>query len=224
MFRKTAERILKSTALILARHSDGEEYAGTAFATSKQGYLLTCSHVIGDANNGLVGLMRVSAPYDTQEFDVVARNPVKDLAVLKLRRVPEYFLEYPDLKVDMNLDDFGLGKSVATCGFPMPKILKRSWVTAGVISSITHPKEGGPYEFQINVSVLPGNSGGAVFTQEGYIIGMVKQTVSLDGQFLPYTTALHIADIAATIRTLGLDFGWTLVSDAGPTSTEEASG
>ena len=65
--------------------------------------------------------------------------------------------------------------------------LKQSWVTSGIISSITYPAEGQPYEFRMNVFVLPGNSGGPVFTSEGYVVGMVKGAVELSGQILSYT-------------------------------------
>lgn len=213
MFRKVSENILLNTALIHVRTSTGES-AGTGFLVDKnRGYLLTCSHVVGDANDGYAGMMRKNLPYDAQEFVTMVRNPNKDLALIRLKNVPKYLQDYPELKVNMEKDDFGLGKSVAICGFPRPDVLKGSWVTSGIISAIRYPKQDQCWEFQVNVSVLPGNSGGPVFTSDGFIIGMIKATTYIDGQILPYSTALHISEIFSSVcYTMNLNFGWVPVS------------
>lgn len=200
--------MLKSTALVSAIQGNGDESVGTAFLLDGQGYLCTCCHVIGDAKSGEAALVQPTGQYHLSDFDVSHISKPKDLAILKLRKTPAFVKTYPIFPVDMNRDDFGLGKSVATCGYPKPRILKRAYITSGVVSSITYPKAGKPYQYQINVTTLPGNSGGLVVTGDGFLVGMVVATTNIGGQFLPYTTALHVSEIFATARTVGLNFGW----------------
>lgn len=207
MFRKVAESILRNTVLIRTVQS-----LGTGFLADKRGYVITCNHVVEKTIKGTAGLFRENLPYQRKEFTVLWRSKPKDLAILKLDTVPSYVKEYPKLKVDMESDNFGLGLPVATCGFPKPQLLKKSYVTSGIISSITWPERGQQFEFEINISVLSGNSGGAIFTDEGYIVGMAKKALQINNQILPYTTALHISEIFATLRTVGLNFGWTPVT------------
>jgi S1-C subfamily serine protease len=215
MFKGPAEKVLKNTTLLSVIHPDDQkEHAGTAFLVdNKKGYLLTCHHVVNGAKDGEAGVMRIEAPYDPQPFDVLASNKTKDLAILKLRNPPSYLKSYPALRVDTESDHFGLGRSVATCGFPEPWILKKPFVTAGIVSSIVHPKKGEPIRFTMNVSTMHGNSGGAVFTPEGYLVGMVQKTTFVEEKFpLPYTTCLHVSEIFSAIRSARLDLGWRVPS------------
>lgn len=208
MFRRIGDAMLKSTALVSAVQTNGKESVGTAFLLDQEGHLCTCYHVTGSAKDGDALLIQPNGQYVACDFDVLYRSRPKDLVILHLRKPPSFIKQYPIFLANMSKDDFGLGKSVATCGYPKPRILKRPYVTSGIVSSITYPKGGKPYEFQMNLTALPGNSGGLVVTQEGYLIGMVVATTAINGQFLPYTTALHVSEIFATASTVGLDFGW----------------
>jgi len=88
---------------------------GTGFVISPAGHVLTCAHVLGDEKVATVWLDGVR-----YEFDVIAADEEKDLALLK----PKAPLA-PDVKPlsFRNGNSYSIGVDVSTIGFPLGSVL-----------------------------------------------------------------------------------------------------
>jgi serine protease Do len=143
---------------------------GTAFLISADGYLLTCAHVIGEANEATVFLnaKRLYA-------DVVKKNSEEDLALLKLRdpapadAVPLGF---------RTSRPYSMGEEVFTIGYPLSRMLgENARMSRGMVAATTGLKDD-PKRLQVSAEVQPGNSGGPLLDREGQVIGVIQQTIN----------------------------------------------
>ena len=144
--------------------------SGSGFFFRKDGYILTNSHVVSDADELVV---RTASGYEYQA-KLVGADPLTDLAVIKVE--PEE---------DITTIDFGdsetikVGDWAIAIGNPFPQQgLDRS-VTVGVISAIgrSNLRFGGEtpaYQnyIQTDASINPGNSGGPLLNLQGECIGV----------------------------------------------------
>src|SRR5258707_14578873 len=74
--------------------------------------------------------------------------------------------------------DPDLGDRIYTLGFPVPYIEGfNPKLTAGIINSLTG-MEDDQDTLQINAQTSPGNSGGAVISERGILVGVVSSTVT----------------------------------------------
>jgi TPR repeat protein len=127
----------------------------------KGGYVLTCWHVIDDAE-------RISISLNGKDHvaSIVQKDAANDIAVLKVTDVI--------CGASLNLSsDVKLGEKVFTLGYPHPD-LQGSDVkfTTGSISSLTGI-DNSPQCFQISAPIQPGNSGGPLFDEKGNLVGIV---------------------------------------------------
>jgi serine protease Do len=137
--------------------------AGSGFIIDPKGLVLTNNHVVEDAVSITVRME------DGRSFaaDIVGRDPLTDVAVLKLKG-----------KVD-NLPAVGLGDSDAlrvgdwllAIGNPFGLA---SSVSLGILSAKARNIEAGPYDefLQTDAAINPGNSGGPLFNMKGEVIGI----------------------------------------------------
>jgi S1-C subfamily serine protease len=143
---------------------------GSGFVVSKDGYILTNSHVVEGASGVQV---RFSENGDFVTAQVKGRDPSSDLAVLKvdpskakLRPVPLG-----------NSDTAQVGDPVIAIGNPFG--FTRT-VTTGIVSALQRQIDA-PNGFQIDhviqtdASVNPGNSGGPLLDADGKVIGINSQ-------------------------------------------------
>lgn len=127
----------------------------------KGGYVLTCWHVVEDAE-------RISVSLEGKDHlaSVVQKDAANDIAVLKVGDVSG--------GAALNLtDDAKLGEKVFTLGYPHPD-LQGSDVkfTTGSISSLTGVGNS-PLYFQISAPLQSGNSGSPLFDEKGNLVGIV---------------------------------------------------
>lgn len=125
--------------------------SGSAVIISKEGLLITCSHIIQNSKDIKIRLS------DGREFKarILKIDQKQDLALLKIETPDKINLSYLPIGDSSNLkvgdkvlaigNSFGLGQTV----------------TEGIISALSRPLEG-RLVIQTNAAINPGNSGGAL--------------------------------------------------------------
>jgi len=166
-----AERVLPAVAsLRVSRRVRGgyqAQGAGSAVAITPDGFLVTSAHVVEGADRGRASLTDGREP----EFEVVGRDPLSDLAVI---RVAGAELEAVSLG---DADRLRVGQLVVALGNPMG--LAGS-VTAGVVSALgrsfttSNGRDARMVEnvIQTDAALNPGNSGGALVDGRGRMVGV----------------------------------------------------
>jgi serine protease Do len=162
---------------------------GSGFIVSDDGYILTNSHVVAEADDVTVRLT------DRREFPakVVGFDPRSDVAVIKIdaKNLPTVRIGDPA--------QVRPGEWVLAIGSPFG--LDNS-ATAGIVSA-TSRAVGGEETYvpfiQTDVAVNPGNSGGPLFNLRGEVIGMNSMIFSRTGGYMGLSFAIPI-DVANDVR------------------------
>ncbi len=163
-----AERLIPSVASLRVRRDNGwGGGAGSAVAFTPDGYLLTSAHVVAGASGGTATFV------DGTEitFDVVGRDPLSDLAVV---RAGGNGLTAAPLG---DADQLKVGQLVVAIGNPLGFA---GSVTAGVVSALGRSlaaRDGRASRLVENViqtdaALNPGNSGGALADSRGRVVGI----------------------------------------------------
>jgi len=147
---------------------------GSGIIVTKEGHILTNSHVVRGATEVTVKLG------DKREFaaKVVGTDPKTDLAILKIDGENLPYAELGDS------DKIQVGEWVLAIGNPFG--LEQT-VTAGIISAKGRANVGiADYEdfIQTDAAINPGNSGGPLVSMEGKVIGVNSAMVSRTGGYL----------------------------------------
>jgi S1-C subfamily serine protease len=161
-----AELLTPRVASLRIRGRRGEA-AGSAVVLSSEGHLVTNAHVVGDATRGEVAF----SDGTVATFDVVGRDPLSDLAIVRADRTVPAPPEYGDA------DRLKVGSLVVAVGNPLG--LAGS-VTAGVVSALgrSMPARGRTTArliedvIQTDAALNPGNSGGALADSTGRVVGI----------------------------------------------------
>jgi len=141
--------------------------AGSAVVFTNDGFLLTNAHVVGKAEAGQVAF----ADGTILPFHVVGTDPLSDLAVVRADGTtpePARLGEASQLRV---------GQLVVAVGNPLGLA---GTITAGVVSALGRslPTRDGENirivddVIQTDAALNPGNSGGALVTASGYVVGI----------------------------------------------------
>jgi S1-C subfamily serine protease len=166
-----AELLLPRVAAVrLRRRGRVGEASGSAVVLSADGHLVTNAHVVGSADAGEATF----ADGSTAPLEVVGRDRLSDLAVVRADRHEETPLEPPDFR---DVDGLRIGSLVVAVGNPMG--LAGS-VTAGVVSGLGRSL---PVRtrtatrivedvIQTDAALNPGNSGGALADSRGRVVGI----------------------------------------------------
>jgi serine protease Do len=162
--------------------------AGSGFIVSPDGYILTNTHVVADAETVTVRLT------DRREFQakVIGADERTDVAVIKINagNLPTVKLGDPSrLKP---------GQWVLAIGSPFGF---DNSATAGIISATSRAVPGENYVpfIQTDAAVNPGNSGGPLFNMAGEVIGINSQIFSRTGGFMGLSFAIPI-DVARNVE------------------------
>ena len=157
-----AETVVPSVAAIRAGRA-GREGSGSGVAISPDGYLVTSAHVVAGVGRGSAGF----ADGRERTFEVVGRDPLSDLAVLRVGGPPVQPVELG------NADRLRVGQLVVAVGNPLG--LAGS-VTAGVVSALGRSLPTGKRVvenvIQTDAALNPGNSGGALVDSRGRMVGV----------------------------------------------------
>jgi S1-C subfamily serine protease len=161
-----ADALTPRVAALHVRTARGES-AGSGVVLTAEGHLVTNAHVVGDGTSGEAAF----ADGTTARFDLIGRDPLSDLAVLRADREIPAPPEYGDA------DDLRVGQLVVAVGNPLG--LAGS-VTAGVVSALgrSMPARGRTTArliedvIQTDASLNPGSSGGALADADGRVVGI----------------------------------------------------
>jgi S1-C subfamily serine protease len=142
--------------------SEGLQFGfGSGVFVTQEGHLLTAAHVVENAAK-----VKARLNEETLEAEIIAIDHPNDVALLKV-----------DAKVDAapvrSSAGVELGNQVFTIGFPNMLLQgTEPKFTEGTISSTSGMRDD-PRQFQVSVQVQPGNSGGALFDDNGNVVGLV---------------------------------------------------
>ena len=143
--------------------------AGSGFVIDPRGYILTNNHVVE-------GAFSIRVKFDdgrTLEAEVLGRDPLTDIALIKLKNPPA---NLPVLKLG-DSDAVRVGDWVVAIGNPFGLA---SSVSAGILSAKAREIGATQYDdfLQTDAAINPGNSGGPLFNLRGEVIGMNTAIVS----------------------------------------------
>ncbi|HRI14499.1 MAG TPA: trypsin-like peptidase domain-containing protein [Verrucomicrobiota bacterium] len=154
------------------RQPEASYSRGSGVVVNEDGYILTNTHVVADADDIWVQFFNEPDPIPAER---VVLSKSKDVAVLKLKpKTPRKFRAIPFAQED----DLLLGETVITLGNPFG--LGAS-ISRGILSSKTRraPADlgsGAPLDIadwlQTDASINPGNSGGPLINLRGELIGL----------------------------------------------------
>ena len=183
------------------RHAEVEIGTGSGFVFTPYGHVLTNHHVVeeeafeviveGRPVEGKMSVDRVevvlpafadggSSPRSLAlPASVEAVDPDLDLAVLSVAGAELPYLALGDSEV------VGQGQSVRAYGFPfgrkveigmasLPDIAPSVSVSSGSVAARRQGDSGETAFLQVNATVNPGNSGGPLVDEEGYVLGVIR--------------------------------------------------
>ncbi len=157
-----ADRVCPAVAALRVG-GGGREGAGSGVVFTPDGYLLTSAHVVSGGDGG-----RASLPDGRElEFSVVGRDPLSDLAVIRVRGS-----DLPSVVLG-DADRLRVGQLVVAVGNPLGLA---GTVTAGVVSALGRSLPAGQRlvenVIQTDAALNPGNSGGALVDARGRLVGI----------------------------------------------------
>lgn len=143
--------------------------SGTGFLIDKRGYLATNHHVVEDAE--AIGVcLRIDGEWQSFNGEVIKDDPTNDLAIIKIDD-PD-FKGFDNLPYAFSFDTEDVASEIFTLGYPQVQIMGSDVkYTTGVINARTG-LQGDPTHYQISAHIDHGNSGGPLFNEKGFIIGI----------------------------------------------------
>ncbi len=188
-----ARSVLPSVASLAVRSSRGDG-SGSASVITPDGYLLTSAHVVTGAEIAEAAFTDGT----TVKVDVVGRDVLSDLAVLKARDA------VPAPVAMGRAEELRVGQLVVAVGNPLG--LAGS-VTAGIVSGLGRslPTRSGRVVdevIQTDAALNPGNSGGALADGRGRMVGVSTAVAGVGlGLAVPVNESTH--KIIAALMTAG---------------------
>ncbi|MBI1754752.1 trypsin-like peptidase domain-containing protein [Candidatus Azambacteria bacterium] len=176
-----------------------EVSSGTGFVISSDGLILTNKHVVSEEDAEFTVLANDGKKYPAK---VLAKDPVQDIAVLKIEKKNLAVLTIGDS------DTIATGQTVIAIGNALGEF--RNTVSVGVISGLRRTitaQGGGTSEtledlIQTDAAINPGNSGGPLLNLNGQVIGIntaMTQAAQNIGFALPINKAKK--DVAQVKKT-----------------------
>jgi Do/DeqQ family serine protease len=164
-----------------------QQSTGSGVIISKDGYIVTNNHVVDKASKIEVTLNDKR----TYVAEVIGTDPETDLALIKIEEEDLTFLPFG------NSDNVEVGQWVIAVGNPFNLT---STVTGGIISAkgrnINLLRRNSEYAIenfiQTDAAVNPGNSGGALVSMEGQLIGINTAIASQTGSYAGYAFAVPV--------------------------------
>ena len=180
--------------------------SGSGVIISEDGYIITNNHVVSDGGDGVASEITVTLNNKKEyKAKVIGRDPSSDLAVLKVDASGLPFLLYG------NSDNVKLGQWVLAIGYPLTL---ETTVTAGIVSAkgrnigINSRQSQTPIEsfIQTDAAVNQGNSGGALITTDGQLVGINSAIYAPNGTYAGYSFAIPVNLVKKIINDL-IKFG-----------------
>ncbi len=168
---------------------------GSGVIISDDGYIITNSHVIADAESVEVTLN------DKRTFTakIIGRDPGSDIALLKISASNLSVIKYGDS------DQLKLGEWVLAVGNPFNLT---STVTAGIVSAKGRNLglNEGDYRIesfiQTDAALNMGNSGGALVDTKGMLVGITSAIISPNGGYAGNSFAIPVSIVKKVVDDL----------------------
>ena len=218
LYSKCAPSVVKVSSA--SGGSSVEDGAGVIL--SADGFIVTNNHVIGTGDRFTVRFFDGSEC----EAELVGRDPVSDLAVIKVSREGLSAIETG------SMHSVSVGENVYAIGHPYGY----DWsLSRGVISGLGRRIRGRdgntviPGMIQTDALINPGNSGGPLLTSDGRMAGMISSIYSESGKgegiafAIPAETVLSVS--GSIISAGNVERGWLdlLAIELNPVIAEYAS-
>lgn len=165
---------------------------GSGVIISANGYIVTNNHVISGTNGSPADEINVILS-DNKRFiaTLVGKDPASDLAVLKIKA--EDLVPIPT----GNSDEIKPGQWVLAIGYPLGM---DATVTAGIVSGkyrsigINRRQSQDPVEsfIQTDAVINQGNSGGALITADGSLVGLNSAMLASNGAYSGYGFSIPV--------------------------------
>lgn len=144
---------------------------GSGFIISEDGYVITSRHVVVDTDADYTVILEPKKKYSAK---VLARDPINDIAVLKIK---DKKLPYLDLGDSNKIE---LGEEVVAVGNALGEF--HDTLSSGIVSGLsrfiqarnhmTQQAERLRGLIQTDAAINPGNSGGPLIDMQGQVIGV----------------------------------------------------
>lgn len=144
---------------------------GSGFIISPDGYVITSNHVVADATADYTVILN---PKHKHPAKVLSRNPINDIAVLKIESKNLPCLELADS------NKIQLGEEVVAVGNALGEF--NDTLSAGIVSGLSryitafggldHQMQNLRGLIQTDAAINPGNSGGPLVNMDGMVIGI----------------------------------------------------
>jgi len=181
--------------------------SGSGVIISEDGYIITNNHVVTDAGgDGVADEITVTlSNKKTYKAKLIGKDASSDLAVLKIDGKGLPFILYG------NSDNVKLGQWVLAIGYPLTL---ETTVTAGIVSAkgryidINRRQSNTPIEsfIQTDAAVNQGNSGGALVSTDGQLIGINSAIYAPNGTYAGYSFAIPVNLVKKIVNDL-IKFG-----------------
>lgn len=136
---------------------------GTGFALNNKGYFITSWHLVKNADSVFV----TNNLIDREAATLVYSEPSLDIAVYKLSD-DSVFKKFP-FPFSFRETSSDIGDRIYTLGYPRKEVVYGE----GSLSAITG-FNGDTTMYQMSIPVNPGNSGGPLMDEQGYVIGLIR--------------------------------------------------
>src|SRR3990167_8699164 len=144
---------------------------GSGFIVSSDGYIFTSNHVVADTTADYTVIIEPTKKYPAK---VLSRNPINDIAVLKvdIKNLP--FIELADSnKIDIGQEVLAVGNALGeftdTLSAGIVSGLSR-YITA--FGGVDHQMQNLRGLIQTDAAINPGNSGGPLVNMDGKVVGI----------------------------------------------------
>jgi serine protease Do len=183
----------------IPRQDFKQKSLGSGFIISKDGYILTNTHVVEDVDEIIITLSN----HKEFEAKVIGVDSKTDIALIKIK-------SWKDLPVVSlgDSDKLAVGEWVVAVGNPFG--LEHT-VTAGIVSAKGRVIGAGPYDdfIQTDASINPGNSGGPLFNIYGEVVG-INTAIIPEAQGIGFAIPINVVkDILEDLKLKGeVERGW----------------
>ncbi len=176
---------------------------GTGFIISEEGLVLTNKHVVLDEDAHYTIFTNDGRDYSVE---VIARNPILDIAVLKIEEPGDKI--FPTVKIG-DSEELQLGQTVIAIGNALTEF--RNTVSVGVVSGLGRTitaSGGGIVEtledvIQTDAAINRGNSGGPLLNIRGEVVG-INTAMALEAQNIGFAIPINQTEKSIEqVKTLG---------------------
>lgn len=167
-------KVVSPAIVGIGGEKENSSSVGSGVCVSKNGYILTNSHVVNDCNSIVLYL----SDKTQTTAEIIYEDTILDLAILKSKK------NIPYLNIG-NSDNLSVGEDILAVGTPLSLTLVHTF-TKGIVSALNRTLKvsgtsGEGYMqnlIQHDASLNPGNSGGPLINSMGEVVGINTLKIS----------------------------------------------